>query len=209
MTVADPSPGTRWDAAYVAKGEAGVSWYQHQPSPSLEALDRGGVTADASVVDVGGGASTLVDSLIGRGHRDVTVLDVSEHGLSLSKTRLEDRGTQVTWICTDLLTWEPGRTFDVWHDRALFHFLTGKAARDPYRVVLAGATHPGSVVVIATFAADGPQRCSGLPVCRYSDDQLINELPPAFMPIATWRQEHQTPWRVIQPFTWVVARRER
>ncbi|MGH8777071.1 MAG: class I SAM-dependent methyltransferase [Jiangellaceae bacterium] len=209
MTSGPLPAATHWDDTYLTKGEAGVSWHQDRPTPSLEALDQLGVSAGDSVIDVGGGASTLVDELLTRGHRHVTVLDVSAQALSLSEARLGTQAALVTWLYADLLRWDPDRTFDVWHDRAVFHFLTTATERDQYRSVLDRATHEESVLVIGTFAEDGPQHCSGLPVCRYSNDELVEQLPPTFAPIASWRQVHDTPWRATQPFTWLVARRGR
>jgi trans-aconitate methyltransferase len=172
---------------------------------SLEILDMLGVTQDAGVIDIGGGASTLVDALTQRGFTDLTVLDISDTALQASRKRL---GTQarVTWIATDLLTWEPTRLYDVWHDRAVFHFLSGSEV-ETYRDVLHRAIGPGGFVIMATFAPDGPERCSGLPVTRYGADELGSTLGSDFKVVEQRREVHTTPGGGVQPFTWIAAYR--
>src|ERR1700754_5091795 len=161
-----------WENLYQSKGEHDVSWFQDTPTPSLELLDEIGVTPAASVIDIGGGASRLVDRLIERGFRDVTVLDLSEAALAAAKDRLGDRASRVTWIVADVTQWEPMTAYDVWHDRAAFHFLTEEADRAAYLARLRRGLEIGGHAIIATFALDGPARCSGLPVVRYSPDCL-------------------------------------
>lgn len=195
-----------WDAAY-AHGEVTRSWYQPEAVDSLRMFDRCGVTGDAGVVDVGGGASPLVDALLSRGHDDVTVLDVSAAGLDIARGRLGAMAERVRWLVTDLAWWCPSRTYQVWHDRAVFHFLTTPEARARYLQVLAEATEPGSIAVLATFAPDGPPQCSGLPVLRYSPAELSAAVGPAWLPVAEDRQPHTTPSGGVQPFTWVGLRR--
>jgi trans-aconitate methyltransferase len=183
-----------------------VSWYQAEPVVSLELLKAAGVASGSQVVDVGGGASTLVDRLLDL-DVDVTVLDVAETALTRAAERLGDKAARVTWIAQDLLTWKPARQYDVWHDRAVFHFLTEAADRDRYRQILDQALTPGGGVVVGTFAEDGPEACSGLPVSRYSRDELAQEFS-GFEVMASRREEHHTPWNAIQPFTWVLLRKE-
>jgi len=194
-----------WESIYGRNSADSVSWYQPEPVTSLEILDMLGVTQDAGVIDIGGGASTLVDALTQRGFTDLTVLDISDTALQASRKRL---GTQarVTWIATDLLTWVPVRLFDVWHDRAVFHFLSGDEV-ETYRDVLHRAIGPGGFVIMATFAPDGPERCSGLPVTRYGADELGSTLGSDFKVVEQRREVHTTPGGGVQPFTWIAAYR--
>lgn len=195
-----------WDAAY-AHGADTRSWFQVEPTASLSMLDAADVTPADSVIDVGGGASTLVDALLRRGHRDVTVLDVSDAGLQLARHRLAGQAADVTWLVTDLLAWRPARTWRVWHDRAVLHFITDQAARKQYLNTLAAATEPGAIAVLAAFAPDGPQQCSGLPVDRYNSTDLVDLLGPRWQLIHEDREEHTTPTGAIQPFTWTAFHR--
>lgn len=186
-------------------GAEEVSWFEAEPTTSVEMLDRGGLAASDSIIDIGGGASRLVDVLAGRGHTDLAVLDVSRAALDTSRQRLGDDAT-VTWIHADLLTWEPPRTWSVWHDRAVFHFLTEPGDRRSYRDLLARAVDPGGLVVVGTFALDGPEYCSGLPVRRYDHEGLAAELGTELRVVATGRADHPTPGGAVQPFTWVALR---
>ncbi|MGQ0464955.1 MAG: class I SAM-dependent methyltransferase [Sporichthyaceae bacterium] len=197
-----PPLAAHWDDAYRSRGEDGVSWFRTDAAASLRALDLLGVGADASVVDVGGGASVLVDVLLDRGHRDVTVLDLSAVALAAARERLGAAGEGVQWLTEDLLAWRPSRHWDVWHDRAVFHFLVEPDARRRYVEALRAATTPGARVVLATFALDGPTQCSGLDVARYDAAGLAAELGPEFALTASFAEEHATPWGSAQAFTW-------
>ena len=196
-----------WDGIYRRKGEAGVSWFQDSADRSMVLLEACGVATTASVVDVGAGASRFVDGLLARGHRDVTLVDISEAGLEQARERLSDLGDVPAYVVADLLTWQPGRTFEVWHDRAVFHFLTTVEDRDRYRDLIHAATEPGSVVLIATFAEDGPTTCSGQPTERYSPAELAAEIGDQFIVLHSEREEHHTPGGIVQPFTWLALRR--
>jgi trans-aconitate methyltransferase len=153
-------------------------------------FDAAMVDPAAAVIDVGGGTSRLVDVLLGRGFRDLSVLDVSAVALAEARQRLADRAGAVDWLVQDVRSWRAGRRYDVWHDRAVFHFQTSPADRDRYLASLEQATHPGSIAIIATFAPDGPTHCSGLPVARYDADQLAAELAPAWQLRGSTRQQH-------------------
>lgn len=201
------TPAEHWDSAYGRMGEAGGSWFQDDPSPSLGFLDGLGIATTAAVVDVGGGASRLVDRLLARGHEDVTVLDASEAALLLSKARLGDRAGRVAWLVEDVTSWVPSRSYDVWHDRALFHFLVEPSARARYRQALRRGLASRGTVIVATFAEDGPEQCSGLPVARYSPEALAPELGKELEVVAMEREVHTTPWGAAQPFSWVALRR--
>ena len=158
-----------WEKVYRTKGENEVSWFQKSPSISLELIRATGVGINASIIDIGGGASRLVDALLDEGFTTITVLDLSEKALETSKARLGERSaTNVKWVAADVTKWEPLQTYDVWHDRAAFHFLTDAADRAAYADRILRAVRPGGYVIIGTFAVDGPERCSGLPVVRYT-----------------------------------------
>lgn len=195
-----------WDGAYERLSASGVSWYQPRASMSVDLISTLELPPGTPVIDVGGGASTLVDSLVGMGHTDVTVLDVSSTALNLAKKRLGP-GAPVQWVQADLLTWEPSRSYGLWHDRAVFHFLTKEHERSIYLEKLGSAiTRPG-YVVLATFATDGPERCSGLPVDRYSVEDLTGLLNTVDVQVVGGcREDHVTPSGAVQPFSWVVAR---
>lgn len=202
---APPDRARHWSDVYASKPADTVSWFQSEPSVSLELLDGLGVSAGDGVVDVGGGASVLVDRLVARGFTDVTVLDIAEPALAVGRSRLGP-GAPVTWVVADILTWAPARHFDLWHDRAVLHFLSADEVT-VYRSVLERAVAPGGAVVLATFAPDGPEYCSGLPVTRYDDDALADVLGTGFDVVDRRREVHITPSGAEQPFTWLGARR--
>jgi len=195
-----------WDGAYDL-GDVTRSWYQELPTQSLRMVAAAGVASADSVIDVGGGASTLVDGLLARGFHDITVLDISATGLQVAQHRLANDASRVQWIVADLLTWVPARTYAVWHDRAVFHFMTSASAQGKYLKVLHAATTPGSVAVIGCFALDGPRSCSGLPVVRYDAVGLTQQLGEGWALIHDERQDHATPAGAVQPFTWAAFRR--
>ena len=194
-----------WDSAY-AQGEQTRSWFQQYPGPSLRMLDAAGVNPQDSVIDIGGGASPLPDSLLERGHKDLTVLDVSAAALRITQRRLGPT-EHVQWILADLLSWNPHRTYAAWHDRAVFHFITTERDKQRYRATLNTATKPGSVAIFGCFAPDGTQSCSGLPVARYSTADLATTVGDDWTLVAAEREEHHTPAGGVQPFTWAAFRR--
>ncbi len=195
-----------WDSAYESRGTTGVSWYLARPTTSLGMIERLDVPKSAAVVDIGGGASTFVDELVARGFTDLTVLDVSSVALAAVHHRLGAHAP-VVLLQLDLLDWVPDRQFDLWHDRAVFHFLVDEADRDAYLAKLDSAVAPGGAVVLATFAPEGPEYCSGLPVSRYGGTDLARCLGPGFQVVREVRERHVTPTGAVQPFTWVAARR--
>ena len=194
----------QWDAAYSNRGVAGVSWYQAAPEVSLELVDALGVHRDAAVIDVGGGASFFLDELAARGFEDLTVLDISASALEAARQRLPAEAA-VQFVDADLLKWAPGRSYDLWHDRATFHFLVTAPDRDKYLATMRRSVVPGGKVIIGTFAEDGPETCSGLPVNRYSAVDLVAELGDGFAELETRRENHVTPRGAVQPFTWVAG----
>jgi hypothetical protein len=195
-----------WDRAY-GEGDRTRSWFQSEPLASLRMLDAAGVAPAASVIDAGGGASTLADALLERGFTDVTVLDVSSAGLRAAQERLGPAAERVRWVVADLLVWRAERTYQVWHDRAVLHFLTAEYDRRRYLGALQAATAANAVAVFGTFAPDGPRQCSGLPVTRYSAADLAALLADEWVPVADDREDHVTPAGVVQPFIWAAFRR--
>ena len=196
-----------WEKVYASKRENEVSWFQENPAPSLDLIAKA-VAVTGSVIDVGGGASRLVDALIENGFRAVTVLDLSDAALMVSKSRLGSRADQVQWVVADVTEWEPqGLAYDIWHDRAAFHFLTEERDRMAYVARLIKAIKSGGHAIIGTFAPDGPERCSGLPVARYDAQSLGRAVGDAFELIETLRHEHRTPWGSEQHFQFSLFRR--
>lgn len=193
-----------WDDAYATRGADGVSWFEAEPSTSLELIEALGIPPDAAVLDVGAGVSFLADRLVERGFSDVTVLDLSS--VALDEVGARVKGAGVERVHADVLSWRPGRRYDVWHDRALFHFLVEESDRAAYLEALRAALALGGVVVLATFAPDAPERCSGLPVRRHSADDLAAFLGAGFKLAETRREEHVTPRGAVQPLTWIAGR---
>ncbi|WP_440636574.1 class I SAM-dependent methyltransferase [Bradyrhizobium sp. PUT101] len=198
---------THWDHVYATKGEAEVSWFQDSPATSLDLIRAANPDHGATIIDIGGGASRLVDALLQDGYRDVAVLDLSANALDAAKKRIGGAASIVDWIVADATTWQPAKTYDVWHDRAAFHFLTDPRDRAAYVERLRSALAPGGQVVIGTFAPDGPERCSGLPVQRHDSASLAAELGPEFVLVETRSETHHTPWNSTQAFQFSRFRR--
>jgi SAM-dependent methyltransferase len=196
-----------WDAVYESREEEAVSWFQAVPQPSLDLIERHGGGNAASVIDIGGGASRLADALLASGYRDLSILDISESALARTRKRLASLADRVGFIVADVTTWKPARHWDVWHDRAVMHFLVSESGQAAYRRAMLAATVPGSVAIIGTFAPDGPERCSGLPVRRWSADDLSDFFAPEFSLLDTRRHRHETPGGVTQSFEFAVLRR--
>ena len=188
-----------WENVYSTKGEAEVSWFQEVPEPSLDLLALVGATGDSAIIDIGGGASRLVDTLLAEGFKDISVLDLSAEALNVAHARLGDTGNRVNWIVADATEWEPPQQYDVWHDRAAFHFLNGEQQR-AYIARMKRSLRIGGHVIMGTFALDGPEKCSGLPVTRHSAESLSMLLGEGFSLIDSRRHEHTTPWEAVQKF---------
>jgi trans-aconitate methyltransferase len=184
-----------------------VSWFQVHPDYSLELIEAAGLAASEPIIDVGGGASRLVDHLLEVGHMDLTVLDISEAALERAGARLGKAALKVHWLVADITAWKPERQYRLWHDRAVFHFLTDAADRAAYRRALDSALAPGGTAIIASFAPDGPERCSGLPVQRYSPESLAAELGSGYKLKQSRSEDHVTPLRRIQRFQYSVFER--
>jgi len=189
-----------WQGVYVGKAEDALTWFQDTPDVSLGLIARTGALAHARIIDIGGGASRLVDVLLERGFSDLTVLDIADAGLQQSRDRLGDNAARIKWLVADITQWTSPGHFDLWHDRAVFHFLTDENDRAAYRNTLEAALVAGGQVIIGTFALDGPEKCSGLPVRRYDGETLGLELGQGFRLQETILEGHVTPKGNIQHF---------
>jgi len=199
-----------WESIYTTKTPSSLSWFQPHPKRSLDLIERTGLPKDAKILDVGGGDSLLVDELVVRGYNDITVLDLSGAAIERARHRLgEAAASRVTWVEGDILEADlPREDFDIWHDRAVFHFLTTAKERESYIQKVRSAVHAGGSVIVATFAEDGPTRCSGLPVERYSATELHDTFGSDFLLVGSERELHHTPAGVEQSFTYCWCRYE-
>jgi len=196
-----------WERIYHAKGPTEVSWYQPEARLSIDPIRRVAPDLDTPIIDVGGGASTLVDGLLDAGYRNVTVLDLAPAGLALVQQRLGPRARDVTWKAANVLTESlPPAGYGVWHDRAVFHFLTDPADRARYVARVRRAVRPGGQVIVASFGPEGPSRCSGLEVVRYSPEAMHDEFGPGFSLLDSLREDHRTPAGGTQAFVYCLCR---
>lgn len=197
-----------WERIYSTKATDAVSWYQEHAASSLRLIHATGVSKVAAIIDVGGGASTLVDDLVGDGYSNLTVLDLSQAALSAARERLGTRAAAVRWLEADITTVAlPRLEYDVWHDRAVFHFLTSEDDRAAYVRAVLRSVKPGGHVIVATFAEDGPEKCSGLPVMRYSATLLHSEFGDSFRLLSHQTEEHHTPFGAVQKFVYCYCRK--
>lgn len=198
---------SHWNTTYEQRGSANVSWFRPHLDLSLDLIRQAAPSLQAAIVDVGGGAATLVDDLLTAGYRDVTVLDISAAALAVAKQRLSVAAASVTWLEGDITQMElPAARYDVWHDRAVFHFLTSPADRERYVATVKRALKPGGHVIMATFASDGPEKCSGLPVARYDAGSLHAEFGGQFELLDSRRETHLTPAGKEQRFVYCFCR---
>lgn len=195
-----------WEHAHEGKQVTDVSWWQEIPTLSLRLVERSGVPRSARIVDVGAGWSTLADHLLARGFTDVTAVDLSEVALATARSRVGDLARHLTTQVGDVLDLRPDRAYDLWHDRAVFHFLTDAYDRDRYRAAVDRSVAEDGWLAVATFGPQGPESCSGLPVVRYSSEELAEQFP-GFVLEATDGEEHRTPWGSVQQFAAVLLRR--
>jgi 2-polyprenyl-3-methyl-5-hydroxy-6-metoxy-1,4-benzoquinol methylase len=197
-----------WETVYTTKATDEVSWFQPHARLSLDLIKAAAADKDAGIIDVGGGASTLVDDLLAEGYRDLTVLDLSAAALHAARQRLGAQEGRVRWIEADITQVDlPGKRYDIWHDRAVFHFLTEQKQRDTYVRTVFNAVKPGGHVIVATFGEDGPLQCSGLPVMRYRAEDLHDEFGDAFTLVKHQKEEHHTPSGKVQQFVYCYCRR--
>ena len=203
----DMSRREHWDRVFTEKAVNSVTWYQARPDLSLALIERAKVAPDAAIIDIGGGASTLVDHLLDAGYRDIEVLDIAASALAHSRERLATKAETVQWTVADITTWQPSLRYDLWHDRAVFHFLTEARDRRAYCAVLDQALKPGGFAVISSFAPDGPEKCSGLPVERYDANKLMAELGPGYRLLGSEAERHLSPAGREQSFAYFLLRR--
>lgn len=200
---------THWDHVYQTKAVDEVSWYRPHLEVSLRLIADAAPAASSAVIDVGGGEATLVDDLVGRGYSDVTVLDISPAAIDVAKGRLGPAGASVHWITGDITAVDlEAARYDVWHDRAVFHFLTSADDRAAYVRQVARSVQLGGHVIVATFGLDGPDKCSGLDVVRYDAENLHGEFGPKFRLLDSITELHETPWGTPQQFMYCFCRME-
>lgn len=196
-----------WTQVWAETEPDEVSWFQAEPTTSLDLIADLDLSPEARILDVGGGASRLVDHLLARGYANATVLDVAQPALERARQRLGEAAEQVTWVVADVLAAELPDEVELWHDRAVFHFLTDPADRARYAEQVAASLAPGGHAIVATFSPEGPERCSGLPVRRYDAQAIADEVGEAFALVDTRREEHTTPWDAVQSFQYAVLER--
>jgi SAM-dependent methyltransferase len=189
-----------WESVYESKASTEVSWYQPTPTKSLELIRQTGIRHEAAIIDIGGGASTLVDHLLDEGYTDITVLDVAGGAFAHTRDRLGQRAADVNFVVADVTTFAPSHSYQLWHDRAVLHFLTDADDRARYVQTLERALAPGSHLVLSSFGPDGPDKCSGLEIRRYNIDDVA-ELVGGSFELQHWELEnHKTPWDAEQQF---------
>jgi SAM-dependent methyltransferase len=199
---------THWEQIYKSKAPTEVSWYQEHSTQSLQLIANTGIARISQIIDVGGGPSALVGDLLDNGYQHITVLDISAAALEAAKHRLGERASEINWLEGDILrTALPTHAFDLWHDRAVFHFLTDPNDRRRYVDIVKEAVRPGGHVIVATFASDGPERCSGLPVARYEPESLHHEFGDGFTLLHSTHETHPTPFGTEQKFIYCYCRK--
>jgi SAM-dependent methyltransferase len=208
MVMVETDRKEHWEQVYSTKGETGVSWYQREPRLSLELIRAVVPAAGGRIIDIGGGSSVLVDGLLDLPFEKIGVLDISETALSKAKSRLGERASRVEWMAADITEAETLGTFDIWHDRAVFHFLTDAADRRKYVELARKTVTEGGHLIIASFADDGPKRCSDLDVCHYNAETMGAEFGEGFSLLREAREMHTTPWGSSQAFFYGVFRRQ-
>jgi 2-polyprenyl-3-methyl-5-hydroxy-6-metoxy-1,4-benzoquinol methylase len=196
-----------WDNVYSTKSADSVSWFQPVPDGSLRALRAIDASPQDSLIDVGGGASTLAASLHNAGWIDISVLDISAAAVQVARAHLATQADQIDWIVADITQWQPLRTYAIWHDRAVFHFMTTPEMRAGYGRALMAALPIGGHAIIATFATNGPEKCSGLPIVQYDADTIIAALPEGLTLLDQFLEAHHTPGGGVQNFAWFVLKR--
>lgn len=207
MSIETFDPKTHWEDIYSKKGPREVSWYQAIPKVSLDLFDEYLVPKDARIIDVGGGDSLLVDHLLERGYAHITVLDISGNALAKAKVRLGERARDVEWVEANAAQFDIPTLFDVWHDRAVFHFLTSEADVDNYLEGVARMLKPGGLMILGTFSTNGPEKCSGIPVHRYSEAEMTARLQKVCDRIKCFTIDHITPSEKVQNFLFCAFRK--
>lgn len=196
-----------WENIYTTKELTDVSWYQPVPEISLDFLAQSALPKTAKIIDVGGGDSYFVDHLIKLGYTDITVLDISEHALERAKARLGENASLVKWIVSDATSFVPEESYDFWHDRAVFHFLTEEKDIAAYQDILVKGIKIGGILVLGTFSEDGPTKCSGIPIKQYSEQSMVERFTIGFEKIRCLRTDHPTPFGTTQNFVFCSFRK--
>jgi len=196
-----------WDKIFAFKSDSEKSWFQPYPTTSVAFIEELNLPKDAAIIDVGGGDSRLADTLVEKGYTDITVLDISVAAIQNARERLGKDADRVQWIVDDILEFVPSRHYDCWHDRAVFHFVTQPDNIRRYTRLMEDSILPHGALIIGTFAEDGPEKCSGLPVKRYSQKMLTSILQPSFEKIKCIDEKHETPFHTMQSFTFCRFRR--
>jgi 2-polyprenyl-3-methyl-5-hydroxy-6-metoxy-1,4-benzoquinol methylase len=200
---------THWEKIYTLKAPDQVSWYRPHLETSLSLIKRAATDRTASIIDIGGGESTLVDDLLEQGFQNITVLDVSQAAIDVNKNRLGQKASVVQWLVADITQVElDPAVYEVWHDRAVFHFLTVQEHRAAYVRQVARSVKPGGHVIVSTFGPEGPTKCSGLEVVRYDADSLHSEFGARFRLVESSKELHRTPFGTTQQFLYCLCRVE-
>ena len=202
------SSKAHWESIYDEKQPDDVSWHQAEPRLSLQLIEAVAINKEARILDVGGGASRLASFLLAAGYKNISVLDISQKTLQYAKAQLDSRGDEIEWIASDILSFSPKIKLELWHDRALFHFLTDPKDRQRYVDVLKRSLNADGYVMIASFAIDGPTQCSGLPIVQYDGAKLSNELGAGFTLLKQEIEIHRTPWGADQKFIYCLFQRK-
>ncbi len=197
-----------WESIYQTKKSNEVSWYQENPKTSLDLISETGIDKNAKIIDIGTGASKLVDNLLASGFRNITVLDVSSSALNIAEKSLGDRANNVKWVVADLREFETNDKYDIWHDRAVLHFLTEEEDISKYVERVRQLLKPNGYLIVSTFSENGPKKCSGLDIKQYSEDSMV-KLFSGFKHIKSFEEEHLTPWGASQIFIWSIFRKRR
>lgn len=196
---------SHWEKVYETKTPEEVSWTQARPQTSLDLIHSAGLDRSASIIDIGGGDSKLVDFLLEEGYENITVLDISAKSLERAKARLGDKASKVKWVASDITSFVPDHDFDIWHDRAAFHFLTSPEQIDSYVNLV--KKHVKKFISIGTFSTNGPEKCSGLVIKRYDEPSLTSLFQPEFKPLSCMLEDHTTPFNTTQNFIFCTMER--
>ncbi|WP_431217103.1 class I SAM-dependent methyltransferase [Puia sp. P3] len=198
---------THWETIYRTKASDQLSWTQTVPKTSLDFIEAFQLSRSARIIDIGGGDSHLVDFLLEEGFRDITVLDISEEALKRVRFRLGDKASSIRWLVSDITNFQPDVDYDLWHDRATFHFLTERSQVNRYLSVARATVHTDGYAVIGTFSENGPEKCSGLPIHQYTEQELTQELNIGFQKLKCITEDHLTPFNTLQNFLFCSFRR--
>ena len=196
-----------WENIYANKQMNEVSWFQQEPTISLALIQKNTQSKDDAIIDIGGGDGFLVDNLLELGYTNITVLDISANAINKVKERLGINADKVKWIISDITEFIPTEQYDIWHDRAVFHFLTYKKEIEYYKILVSKNISDNGCFILATFTDDGPEKCSGLEVCKYSEKDMENSFSAAFKVIESFKYKHLTPFGSIQNFIFSVFRK--